>query len=63
MKTYTTDSGEDMVIVREDGTFETFTRGTRNALYSGEDAEAARASLELNPDEWSCLLLSDADED
>lgn len=62
-KTYTTDSGEDKVIIHDDGIFETFTRGTSNALYCGEDPEAARKSLELSEEEWSRLLLSDTEEE
>ena len=63
MKTYTADNAEDMVIVHDNGSFSTFTRGTKDALYIGEDVEAARTSLQLSKGDWSRLLASDAEEE
>ena len=62
-KTCTTESCEDSVVIYENGTLETFTRGTKSALYRGKDAEAARKSLEMSDDDWSRLLVSDAEEE
>mgnify|MGYP001587660119 CR=1 FL=1 len=62
MLTYRHENGEDAVVV-QDETYTTYTRGTREALYSGPDADAARESLEWDEYTWNRVLMSDADED
>lgn len=63
IKTYR--SGEDAVEVRteETPTYTTFTSGSREPLYTGDDFTDAAKSLEMSEDDFNGLLMSDAEED
>ena len=57
-------NGEDALVIEWNGesrTLSTFTRGTTEPLYVGKSMEAARASLELDNDEWDSLLLNEVE--
>jgi hypothetical protein len=63
IKTYR--SGEDAVEVRteETPTYTTFTSGTREPLYIGDDFTEAANSLKMSESDFNDLLMSDAEED
>jgi len=50
---------EENAVEIVDATFTTYTRGTAEPLYRGEDEKAARESLEMSDQDWHNLLMSD----
>ena len=64
-KVQTFRSGEDAVEVRteETPTYTTFTSGSDEPLYIGDDFTDAAKSLEMSEQEFNDLLMSDADEE
>ena len=46
-------------MIIEESIFTTFTGGTYDPLYRGEDESSARESLEMTTEEWSDLLESE----
>lgn len=58
METYYHENGDDVVEI--DGTtYRTYTSGTRDPLYIGEDAIAARESLDWDEFTWNRILMGD----
>lgn len=56
---YETENCEDGVEVHEDGSWTTYTRCSKDPLYSGFSKKAAAASLDLSDQEFHCLIMSD----
>jgi len=55
---YTSSDGEDVVEIRN-GEYTTYTSGTRDPLYRGEDEAVARRSLDMTEETWHGLMMRD----
>jgi len=59
---YTTDDGEDLVVVYG-GMLYGYTRGTRDHLYCGTSIEDLATALERDPEDIHNLLMGDGVDD